>query len=179
MTSTMRFDKWENSLGQPYGTVLQVVQAVKTNTQVSASIASGGTVDIAGLSVSITPKFATSKVLLLAQVNAVLSANGIFAGFELVRDSTKIGAGDNDSNRVGMTASGSFNSSGANEANLTTHMTFLDSPNTTSTTLYKVRVRNPSSVSRDVYINRSISDNNTLSDSFRTICTITLMEIAQ
>ena len=168
---------WVNRIGAAAG-ILQVVQTVKTDTQVSSSIASGGTVDITGLSVSITPTSASSKILLLAQVNAVLSTNGLYAGFEFVRGSTKIGAGDNEGNRVGMTASGVTSSNAATNANITTHMTFLDTPSTTSSTTYKVRIRNGSSLSRDVYVNRSIDDFNTLADSWRTICTITAMEVA-
>ena len=53
MTSTMRFDKWENSLGQPYGTVLQVVQGVKTDVFTANS---SSFIDVTGLSASITPR---------------------------------------------------------------------------------------------------------------------------
>ena len=168
---------WVNRIGAASG-VLQVLQTVKTDTQVSTSIATGATVDITGLSVSITPSSASSKILLLAQVNAVLSTNGLYCGFEFVRDSTKIGAGTNEGNRVGITASGAVGFAEQLNGNLTTHMNFLDSPATTSAISYKVRVRNASSQSRTVYVNRTIDDLNVLSDNFRTICTITAMEVA-
>jgi len=166
------------SFGGGGGKILQVVSTIKSDTQVSSSIAGGTTVDITGLSVSITPTSATSKILILAQVNAVVSINGLYLGFELVRDSTKIGAGNNEGSRVGLTSGGAIGSGGAADANMSTGITFLDSPNTTSATSYKVRVRNASGLTTTVYVNRSINDPNTLSDSIRSICTITALEVA-
>jgi hypothetical protein len=160
------------------GAILQVVSDVKTDPQVSASIGAGTTVDITGLSVSITPSSASSKILLLAQVNGVGSVNGIYVGFEFVRDSTQIGKGDNEGNRVGMTAGGSIGFSANNYGNMTTHMSFLDSPATTSAITYKVRLRNAASGTQTLYVNRNIDDSNLLWDTFRSICTITAMEVA-
>jgi hypothetical protein len=167
---------WVNRV--PASGILQVVSQVKTNTQVSSSIAAGATVDITGLSVSITPSSASSKILLFAQVNGVGSVNGVYMGFEFVRDSTQIGKGDNEGNRVGMTASGAIGFSSNTFGNMTTHMSFLDSPATTSAITYKVRLRNPASGTQTLYVNRNIDDSNLLWDTFRTICTITAMEVA-
>jgi hypothetical protein len=62
MTSTMRFDKWENSLGQPYGAVLQVVQNfVTTQTAYGAG-------DFTLFSLSITPKMLNSKLYITGHV---------------------------------------------------------------------------------------------------------------
>ena len=70
MTSTMRFNRWENTLGQPYGTVLQVVQVVDTN----ITTISGGTTSTFfaynGLNNTVTPKAANSKFLVRFQINA-------------------------------------------------------------------------------------------------------------
>jgi hypothetical protein len=74
MTSTMRFDKWENTLGQPYGTVLQVVQAVDVNI---TTISNGGLSTFnsyTGLDLNVTPKLPDSKFLLTYQIN--LGTNG-------------------------------------------------------------------------------------------------------
>lgn len=57
MTSTMRFDKWENSLGQPYNAVIQIQRGFQ-NSFVTAT-ASGYTPT--GLKVQITPKALNSK----------------------------------------------------------------------------------------------------------------------
>jgi hypothetical protein len=60
MTSTMRFDKWENSLGQPYGTVLQVVTASSSTAVTSTANAFIST----GLVATITPKFINSIIVI-------------------------------------------------------------------------------------------------------------------
>jgi hypothetical protein len=77
MTSTMRFDKWENSLGQPYGAVLQVVYA--TSGFVNQTINSATPVALTGLSATITPKFANSMILIEGVVAASWSyVSGVY-----------------------------------------------------------------------------------------------------
>jgi hypothetical protein len=76
MTSTMRFDKWENSLGQPYGTVLQVVQ---TMDQTTTSISSGSNMSFlpyTKLNTTITPRANNSKFLIRFQLNIGTNGNG-------------------------------------------------------------------------------------------------------
>jgi hypothetical protein len=70
MTSTMRFDKWENSLGQPYGTVLQVVQVVDTSITTFSGGAGSSFFAYNGLNHTITPKGTNSKFLVRFQINA-------------------------------------------------------------------------------------------------------------
>ena len=69
MTSTMRFDKWENTLGQAVGTVLQVVQIVDT----AVTSFSGGVSDVFfaynNLNNTIIPKGPNSKFLVRFQIN--------------------------------------------------------------------------------------------------------------
>ena len=72
----------------PAGTVLQVVQSVKTDT---SSFAIGATGDISGLSVSITPTLSTSKVLVTFCLQGSTAYDGIL---NLYRDATAIGQGD-------------------------------------------------------------------------------------
>jgi hypothetical protein len=76
MTSTMRFDKWENTLGQPFGTVLQVIQVVDT----AVTSFSGGSTDTFfaynNLNNTITPKGPNSKFLVRFQINASWNNTG-------------------------------------------------------------------------------------------------------
>jgi hypothetical protein len=74
MTSTMRFDKWENSLGQPYGTVLQVVQVVDTNITAVSGGAGQAFFAYNGLNITVTPKSINSKFLVRFQVNVGIGA---------------------------------------------------------------------------------------------------------
>ena len=164
MTSTMRFDKWENSLGQPYGTVLQVVQAVKTDT---FSTTNTTFTDITGLSATITPKFASSKILVSAQIFASSPSNNT-TFFGLIRDTTGI-ARSTTATSVNASAflADIIGTQGFNQS-----IQFLDSPSTTSSTIYKVAMRQHTGGTG--WVNRRSND-----DSFGTISTITLMEIAQ
>lgn len=76
MASVMRFDQWQNTLGQNYGTVLQVVQVVDTNiTTISGAAASFNT--YSGLNVNVTPKLPNSKFLLTYQINVGMIGGSI------------------------------------------------------------------------------------------------------
>jgi hypothetical protein len=173
MTSTMRFDKWENSLGQPYGTVLQVVSVTKTDT---FTMSSSTFTDVTGLSVSITPRSSSSKIL----VNINVSGGGT-PGFSaliarLMRGSTPIAIGDAAGGRP-RTTIGNTPGFGDTSAVPNGSFSFLDSPATTSPLTYTVQIANNGG-SQIVYINRSPADTDNASFS-RSVSSITLMEIAQ
>ena len=89
MTSTMRFDKWENSLGVPYGAVLQTIQTVDANIT-TVSTGSGNTFfAYNNLNTTVIPRLPNSKFLVRFQINiggntgsyrAALSINGVTYG---------------------------------------------------------------------------------------------------
>jgi hypothetical protein len=107
----------------PAGSVLQVVNA----TYSTQSSVNGTTPVASGLSVSITPKFSTSKILVLVSQNGIYSAtNGILAVQSLKRGSTSLFNFDFIS---GYSVSG-----GGCGGSATTN--YLDSPATTSSTTY-------------------------------------------
>jgi hypothetical protein len=170
MTSTMRFDKWENSLGQPYGTVLQVVQVVRTTT---FSTSSTSYVDVTGLSVTITPRFASSKILVTGDFYFGTSSGGFSAHAQLVRGSTPIYVGSATGAATSATSSvRPFNGSPFQRAT----PVFLDSPNTTSPITYKVQTRIGTSGANSVWG----GDGGTTDGNQSTVAqSITLMEIAQ
>ena len=148
--------------------VLQVVSTAKTDTFTTASTSF---TDVTGLSVSITPSSATSKILVLAQVNG-LDDFGVSNGWiQLVRDSTNIDMGDAAGSRSRV--SGQFSAPFAG-AMVLQSLSYLDSPAATTATTYKIQARTGSGT---VYINRSKTD--TDSASFpRGASTITVMEIS-
>jgi len=114
------------------GCVLQVVQTVKTDTSSSTSTSMA---DIPGLSLSITPSSSSNKILLLASVN---SSNGgsNAVNFNWVRGSTTIAQNDTTGTNP---ASFTMYSSGSITIQDTISHQFLDSPNTTSATTYKIQ----------------------------------------
>ena len=116
------------------GKVLQVVQATYSTATTIASLTYTDT----GLSLSITPTLATSKILVLVnqQRRFSKSSNDQGIGMRILRDSTVVfSAADSAFNYMGATgATGVFNHD-------VTALTYLDSPATTSSITYKTQGR--------------------------------------
>jgi len=153
------------------GKLLQLVQTVKSDTYTQA-INSTYT-DITGLSVSITPTLATSKVYVMVVVQSANdNASNERAFFRIVRDSTAIGLGDTAGSRTRATM-GSF--AVINSQTIVSSVNnFLDSPATTSATTYKVQMFTTSVATQ--FVNRS-QNNSDAAYEGRMISTITVMEI--
>ena len=173
MTSELRVDKIIPTTGVPTGGgggIVQVKYAIKNDTQ---SIASQGSpynwvVDISGLSLSITPKFSTSKFLIQMHIGCSGTTGNAANAFRIYRDSTNITAtaGGGDS-RHGATVF--YNSNNTAMGNPTS-MQVLDSPATTNAITYKVTGFTNSGT---LYINRLPGDS-----TWNTISTLTVMEVS-
>ena len=118
-----------------------MLQVVSATTATSTTIASTNYTDT-NLSVSITPSSATSKVLIIATqaTYSERSTNQTGASIQLVRDATAILSGATNGESL------YYYSDGAGTSNLGAYqnMVFLDSPNTTSATTYKMQMRSAS-----------------------------------
>jgi len=117
------------------GKVLQVV----SGTYSTATVISSTTFTDSGLSVSITPTSATSKILVFVLQSVFTSAGdrSALAGFQILRGSTVVWAG-------GSTTKDTYGILGATASDyerLVTplNLTYLDSPATTSSTTYKTQ----------------------------------------
>ena len=154
------------------GGIIQVKSVSKTDTFSSNSTSY---TDVTGLSVSITPTRADSKILVMMHVQIGHDSN--VAGFlRLMRDSTAIAVGTDVSSRIASTVAMADDPTD-DEIN-STSITFLDSPSTTSSTTYKVQMNTEASGNTGyVHVNRSgeDADNN---QNGRTCSTITVMEIS-
>jgi hypothetical protein len=117
------------------GTILQVVQTVKTDTFTSTSTSF---VDVTGVSVAITPTATTSKILVMAY--AVIGQGTAFreAYIQLVRTSTAIFVGDTAGNRVSASGGGELAST---NTQLGFAPVFLDSPATDVAVTYKLQAK--------------------------------------
>ena len=142
----------------PAGSVLQVVQSVFT-TEVSST---SSTYTDTGLTATITPTSATSKILVLVNHNACRKsgAGDTTLGFKLLRAGSVIANIDQYVAWTQSTASSAVGSSNLN---------YLDSPATTSATIYKTQLANLNAAGT-VYLNTT--------NTFAPTSTITLMEIA-
>jgi hypothetical protein len=153
----------------PAGSVLQVLSASKTDT---FSTASGSFTDITGLSVSITPTSASSKILIMFSVPASsISSAGWY--LNLVRNSTNIIIADAAGSRVTATVSTYI---APNSQSFTMASQYLDSPATTSATTYKLQLKSQDG-GFTAFVNRTANDVDN-SDYNRATSNITVMEIA-
>jgi len=153
------------------GKVLQVVSTAKTD---SFSTATAAFTDVTGLSVSITPSAATSKVLVMVTLSSSARDGQGDSGMRLLRGSTDIAIGDAAGSRTRVSQDIILtNVNAAKSINLV----YLDSPATTSSTTYKIQVAGlaPSS-GWTTYVNRSYDDADAANRS-RSISTITVLEI--
>jgi len=153
------------------GNILQVVSATKTDT-FSRQSSSSDFGDITGLSVSITPTSATSKILIFATV-ASSAGSGSRHAIRLMRDSTAISIGDSAGSRTRASSAGS-QAAGTNDTK-TLVVNFLDSPNTTSATTYKLQCS--AEGSGTFYLNRSSGDTDA-NTVYRSASSIFAIEVA-
>ena len=175
MASELHVDSIKDSGGtgnvHMAGAVLQVVQTVKTDT---TSFESTSYTDVTGVSVAITPKFATSKVLVQVSITGELGDDSWATHFRLMRGSTPIAIGDAAGSRT--QASFSIDSYGAGSLSIVSaHFHFLDSPSTTSATTYKLQGLSGDGI---FYVGRNQGDSNGFENA-RVPTVITAMEIGQ
>jgi len=150
----------------------KIGQVVSTHTNaVSFSTSASTMTDVTGMSVAITPSATSSKILILASVTATSNTTTrCFIG--LKRDSTVIANGSPASSQIAGVTSG--HEQEGNNALFNYHLSFLDSPSSSSEVTYKITGCAEGS---DVFrLNRSPgdSDSNTVS---RGASSITAIEV--
>ena len=154
------------------GGVLQV----KYFSDDTTSSLTGNTSYVTVLTASFTPKYATSKVLILAKTS-VSCANGPYDwSFRIRRDGTNIGGNtdpDNLTAAANTLASASYT---GGEAAETRNGQFLDSPATTSAISYTLQVVGGENAT--YYVNRAYSTNASYYWSAAGDTSFTFMEIA-
>jgi len=155
------------------GKILQVVQALKTDTQSFAPSSSFS--DVSSLSVSITPSSSSNKVLVYFSINGGNGGDLSHLHIQLVRGSTAIGLGDAAGNRTQNTG-GYINTATPGQV-LVNSMMVLDSPSTTSSTTYKLQAKCNSGGGTS-WVNRSTRDNDGTGYDGRGSSVIVVMEVA-
>lgn len=153
------------------GSVLQVIQAAKTDTFSTTSFCDNPSV-ITGLSASITPQNPSSKILISGSIVASGQYGYTQAYIRIYKDGSPIGIGQAVGNRPGVT-SRIYNED--NGVAATMPFEFLDSPNTSSTVTYDIRIGTEGNGT--VFVNRTPNDSDNRGGS-RGISTMVLTEIA-
>ena len=135
MSSELRVDKIIPTAGVPTGGAGGVIQVVHTLAS-NFSTTSTSFVDVTGCTVTITPKFATSKMIIMFSAycyTTLASSHNQRIHFKMQRD------GINISNTYAVAAE---SGGGGLQAKSSGAMTIFDSPNTTSAVTYKMRAYN-------------------------------------
>lgn len=171
--SQIRTDSIVPSGGVPSGAdgggIIQVVQAVKTDTFFANG--NGGTQAVTGLSASITPRKTSNKILVAVTLNACTNNNQ--SGILVYRNGSVTSfRGDTASNR-GRVASGVHYI--ASNLIAPSSLTYIDSPASTSSQTYAVYVTTDGNTS--VYVNYTIADTDN-SAYLRASSSIVLMEVS-
>jgi hypothetical protein len=128
----------------PTGSVLQVLQAVKTDHFTIGTNAQDTWTDITGLSIAITPASSSNKIFVLGNVMGGSNGADGICYFRLLRGSTEIGSGSGGSsiNSFSIFDSQGYSNSGDRDRAIhQNHIQYLDSPSTTSATTYKIQIR--------------------------------------
>ncbi len=144
------------------GTVLQVVSATKVDT---FSMTGATFTDVTGLSVSITPKSTSSKILATFHISSG-NAGANHNGFNLVRNSTDLA----QPTAAQYSSTVSTSHVGGDQDFKMVSFSHLDSPSTVSSVTYKIQARTSGAT---LYVNRR-GDTGIVSSS----SSITVMEIA-
>lgn len=152
------------------GGILQVVSTAKTDT---FSTTSASFVDVTGLSVNITPRSTSSKILVIVEAN-VASQTGYSVVGQLVRNGSAIHIGD--ASGLANQQRGSFLSYESNQTHIDTKLiSYLDSPSTTSTVTYGLQINRGNGST--AFVNRSWNDEAQVY-SARVPSSITAIEVA-
>jgi hypothetical protein len=153
---------------------IQIVQAVKTDTQTIAGALSGFT-DISGMSATLTRavQSASGKVRVQAVINTTTNNGDHGIGIRIMRDSTVIGVGDASGVRLQATSNTGYAGPYSNVPGV---IDFIDlSPGNGATVTYKIQAKVYSAATG--YINRDYFDVDNSNYTFRTISTLTLTEL--
>ena len=158
------------------GNIIQVIQVSNGTGQTFNSGSANQTTfyDITGLSLSITPRSANNKILLLGSIAVGQQSDQYNSFLRFLRDSTNVGSSDSLGNgRLGHASMRSF--SGAQYINIS--MNWLDSPSSTSSITYKIQICNSGGSTYPSFINRPQSISSEW--MFGVTSVFTAMEIAQ
>tara|TARA_Y100000114_G_scaffold57327_1_gene52476 strand:+ start:709 stop:1263 length:555 start_codon:yes stop_codon:yes gene_type:complete len=151
------------------GKVLQVVSASKND---DFQTSSTSYVDVTGLTVDITPASTSNKVLVTALIGRIVTANDSGTGVQLDRGGSSLYDLDQGNMSDAFATGGGGGMSNNDRKNDNGFIQYLDSPSSTSSLTYKIRMKNTSSGNTG-YLNQW-----GLNGDQGCVSSITVMEIA-
>ena len=157
----------------PAGSVLQVIQSVKTDT-ITFDLASGA-IGSDAMTASIIPTSSTSKILVMFNGSVGNENTAGVYGYLYKNGSVVSGlTGDSAGSRQRVAAATRISEPASGQ---TLNFVYLDSPATTSSITYSLRLGHASGEARFISLNKSHTDTNA-NYGWRSASTIILMEIA-
>ena len=178
--SVIRANRWQSTAGINYNAVIQVRQAVKTNSW-SAATVGNNFYDVTGLAVTITPRFATSLIVLMSTIY-LGSGNGYNMKWQYTRNGSTFLLGDAEGGRpqaTGMINQYTNASDGPTYQIGQAGGVHWDLPNSTSALTYQIQAAAYSGLT--VYVNRTQTWQNLPSNGYEAVpvSSLVVMEIAQ
>ena len=153
-----------------------VVQTVKTDTFTTTSTSFTA---VTGLTATITPTSATSKVLVIVKLDAAINTPGGAINRMAARltggGGGYVGAADGSRTRASIMQGGN-DSSIYQDGSLTFSMIYVDQPNTTSPTTYGVEVIRINGTGT-IFVNRTVVDTDSAAFA-RSVSSIVAIEVA-
>ena len=177
--STIKTNAIQTVAGKPIlnstGSILQVVQTVKTDTFYSGTAETW--YNVTGMSATITPSSSSSKILVEFNLGKVCGLNNNV--FKIMRNGSLMpGAGNADGVRQQAHFTDSNQGRDPNHTGSLSY-TYVDSPATTSAVTYQLQVRAEVTGGQGFGLNRTYQNNNgTEGYNSRCSSTVLLMEIS-
>jgi hypothetical protein len=161
----------------PAGHVIQTLTDISVITESTTTKASDNSFANSSLSITITPKSASSKIIVSA-VASTGSSNGADGStiLRMIRDSTPIGIGNASGSKIRAgSGRGTNNQDGNTMLNIPLQVT--DTPNTTSAVTYTLQFAIRGTGAQTAYLNRSGGDADSV-EYQRTSSSLVVQEIA-
>jgi hypothetical protein len=162
--------RYWNSANAP-GAILQVQQ---THWSGVATVASSSFVNHPNLSVSITPRSSSSRILIMVSMQATVY--NLTTQLRFTRNDTPIGIADAAGSRVRSTFGALQTTGDGNHQFTPWNFKFVDSPGTTAALTYRIQLKMQSGAT--AFLNRSSADADNSDWAQRTTSNIIVMEIA-
>lgn len=177
--STLRTNRFQTLSGQTMGTVLQTKYVQKTNTW-SVTVSNDTTYDVTGLSLSLTPFFSTSIILITTTL--YVGTNNMYnLKYRIARNGTYPIQGDAEGGRPRATGYLNVYDADSDSTYGVANVggVHVDTPATTSALTYSVQLG--SYASQIIYLNRSATWQNAPASGYDNVpvSSLIIQEIAQ
>lgn len=157
------------------GSAIVAIKSVTLTTPLTTTSANGTWADATGLSITYSPTSSSNLIFVMANISIGNQAGSNSVAVRMMRGSTPIGISTSSAGGSSFAASGHATSSN-NDSMESIGVSVMDSPATTSSTVWKIQFCSTTGGGGQASINASYNDG-TAAYSCRTASTLTIMEI--